>query len=80
MVISISRSWYVYSGMCNMCRGVITKATSGIVDVCRKTFRDAEPNCLKGEDVCVCVCVRVCVCVWFPIKGGGVVNHAIPIA
>ncbi len=25
MVISIGRSWYVYSGMCNdMCRGVIT--------------------------------------------------------
>jgi hypothetical protein len=50
MVISIVRSWHVYSGMCNMCRGVITEATGGIADVCRKRFRDAESNGLKGGD------------------------------
>jgi hypothetical protein len=34
MVISISGSWYMYSGMCNnMCRGVITEAMGGIADV-----------------------------------------------
>jgi hypothetical protein len=50
MVISIGRSWYVYSGMWNMCRGLITEAMGGIVDVCRKRFRDAESAGLKGGD------------------------------
>jgi hypothetical protein len=50
MVISIGRSWYVYSGMCNMCRGMITEAAGGIADVCRKRFRDAESDGLKGGD------------------------------
>jgi hypothetical protein len=50
MVISIGRSWYVYSGMWNMCRGVITEATGGIVDMCCKRFRDAESHGLKGGD------------------------------
>jgi hypothetical protein len=27
-----------------------------------------------------CVHVCVCVCVWSPVKGGGFVKHAIPIA
>jgi hypothetical protein len=40
-MISIGRSWCVYSGMCNMCRGVITEAIGGIADVCHKRFRDA---------------------------------------
>jgi hypothetical protein len=50
MVISIGRSWYMYSGMCNMCRGVITEVTGGIADVSRKRFRYAESNGLKGGD------------------------------
>jgi hypothetical protein len=50
MVISISRSWYVYSGIWNMCRGVITEAMSSIADMCRKRFRDAESEGLKGGD------------------------------
>jgi hypothetical protein len=50
MVISIGRSWYVYNGMCNMCRGVITETTGGTADVCCKRFRDAEFNGLKGGD------------------------------
>ncbi len=50
MVISIGRIWYVYSGTCNMCRGVITEATSSIADVCHKRFRNAESNGLKGGD------------------------------
>jgi hypothetical protein len=50
MVISVGRSWYLYIGMWNMCRGVITEATGGIVDMCHKRFRDAESKGLKGED------------------------------
>ncbi len=50
MVINISRSWYVYSGMWTMCRGVITEATGGIADVCHKRFRDSESEGLKGGD------------------------------
>ncbi len=50
MVISIGRSWYVLSGMWNMCRGANTEATGGIGDVCRKRFRDAEFEGLKGGD------------------------------
>jgi hypothetical protein len=50
MVISISRSWYMYSGMWNMCWGVITEATGGIADMCRKRFRDAESQGLNGGD------------------------------
>jgi hypothetical protein len=50
MGISIGRSWYMYSGLCNKCRGVITEATGGIVDVCRKRFKDAESHGLKGGD------------------------------
>jgi hypothetical protein len=50
MVISIGRSWYVYSGMWNMCRGVITEATGGIADEYCKRFRDAESKGLKGGD------------------------------
>jgi hypothetical protein len=50
MVISIGRSWYVYSGMWNMSRGVITEATGGIADMCCKRFRDAESQGLKGGD------------------------------
>jgi hypothetical protein len=48
VVISLGRIWYVYGGVCNMCRGVITEATGGIADVCCKRFRDAESNGLKG--------------------------------
>jgi hypothetical protein len=50
MGISIGRSWYMYSGLCNKCRGVITEATGGIADVCCKRFRDAESHGLKGGD------------------------------
>ncbi len=50
MVISIGRSWYVYNGMWNMCRGVITEVTGGIADVCCIRFRDAESDGLKGGD------------------------------
>ncbi len=50
MVISIGRSWYVYSGMWNMWRGVITEVAGGIADVCGKRFRDAESKGLKGGD------------------------------
>ncbi len=50
MVISIGRSWYVYSGMCRMFRVEITEATGGIADMCPKRFRDAESNGLKGGD------------------------------
>jgi hypothetical protein len=52
MVISMGRSWYVYSGMWNMCRGVITEVTGGIADMCRKRFRDSESQGLKGGDGC----------------------------
>ena len=48
MVISLGRIWYVYGGVCNNCRGVITEATGGIADVCCKRFRDAESDGLKG--------------------------------
>ncbi len=40
----------MYSGMWNMCGGVITEATGGIMDVCRKRFRDAQSKGLKGGD------------------------------
>ncbi len=40
------------SGMCNVCSGVITEVTGGIADVCRKRFRYAESNGLKGGDGC----------------------------
>ncbi len=40
----------MYSGMCNMCRGVITEAMVGIADLCHKRFRDAESDALKGGD------------------------------
>jgi hypothetical protein len=43
MVISIGRSWYVYSGMWNMWMG-------GIADMYRKRFRDAESQGLRGGD------------------------------
>jgi hypothetical protein len=33
-----------------MCRGVITEATGGIVDMCRKRFIDAESKGLNGRD------------------------------
>jgi hypothetical protein len=33
-----------------MCRGMITEATGGIEDMCRKRFRDAESKGLKGGD------------------------------
>jgi hypothetical protein len=61
MVISIGRSWYVYGGMWNMCRGVIAEATGGIADMCCKKIRYSESQGLKGGDVCVCVCVCMCV-------------------
>ena len=48
MVISLGRIWYVYGGVCNMCRGLITEVTGGIADVCCKRFRDAESDGLKG--------------------------------
>ncbi len=50
MVINICRSWYVYSGMCNMCRGVIIELTGGTADACPKRCRDAESDGLKGGD------------------------------
>ncbi len=40
----------MYSGIWNMCRGVITEAMSSIADMCRKRFRDAESEGLKGGD------------------------------
>ncbi len=33
-----------------MCRGVITEATGGIADVCRKIFKDEESDGIKGGD------------------------------
>ncbi len=33
-----------------MCRGVITEGMGGIVDKCRKRFKDAESKGLKGGD------------------------------
>jgi hypothetical protein len=48
MVISLGRIWYVYGGVSNMCRGVITEATGGIANVCCKKNRDAESDGLKG--------------------------------
>jgi hypothetical protein len=50
MVISIGRSWYVYSGMCSMCRGVITETMGGIAGVCCKRFKDAESDGLRSGD------------------------------
>jgi hypothetical protein len=50
MVISVGKSWYMYSGMWNMCRGVITDATGGIADMRQKRFRDAESKGLKDGD------------------------------
>jgi hypothetical protein len=50
MVINIGRSWYMYSGVWNMCRGVITETMGGIADVCRRRFKDAESEGLKGGD------------------------------
>jgi hypothetical protein len=47
MVISLGRIWYVYGGVCNMCRGVITEVTGGIADVSCKRFRDADSYGLK---------------------------------
>jgi hypothetical protein len=40
----------VYSGMWNMCKEVITKATGGIANMCCKRFRDAESEGLKVGD------------------------------
>ncbi len=40
----------MYSGMGNMCRGVITEVMGSIADVCCKRFRDAESKGLKGGD------------------------------
>jgi hypothetical protein len=50
MVISVDRSWYVYSGMWNVCRGVITEAMGGVADMCCTRIRNAESEGLKGGD------------------------------
>ncbi len=43
MVISLGRIWYVYGGVCNMCKEVITEATGGIADVCCKSLEMQSP-------------------------------------
>jgi hypothetical protein len=49
-VISVGRSWYLYIGTWNKCRGVITESMGGIADMYHRRFRDAEFKGLKDGD------------------------------